>query len=81
MDGVDYAGICDLAREQALDTIMNLASDRVSQGNALNDAGFLSWLTKNDDHDNEVFGAYESYLNYLHHVVHDAQIPLHVHIP
>jgi hypothetical protein len=80
MDGVDYAGICDLARERVLERIMELASDRMQQGDALNDTGFLSWLPTNDDHDNEVFGAYESYLNFLHDAVKKVEIPLHVHI-
>lgn len=79
MDGVNYYGICDLAREEALLAIKNLIQDRMGQGEVLGDKNLLSGLDKVDDvFDNEVFGAYESYLNYLHYIVEQTPIPLHV---
>jgi hypothetical protein len=79
MDGVNYAGICDLARQMVLEDIKGAAQDRMIQGEMLNDKGFLSWGIKKDKaRDDEAFGALESYLNYLHYVVEQAHIPLHV---
>jgi hypothetical protein len=78
-DTVAYSGICDLARAMVLDKIKDVASDRMIQGEALNDEGYLSWGNVRDqEHDNEAFGALESYLNYLHYVVENTPIPLHI---
>lgn len=80
MDGVDYAHLCELARREVLETIKSMAQDRMVQGEVLSDEGMFSWLDGDDSDkfDNEVFAAYESYLNYIHYVVQNTPIPLHV---
>lgn len=76
MDGVDYEAICKLAREEAAHAVQRLAQDRMLQGEALEAEGLLS-LTS-EDRDNEIFAVYESYLNYIHYVIQNTPIPLHV---
>lgn len=78
MDGVDYAKICDLAREEALHAVKRLMQDRMIQGEALDAEGLLRPDLKSDDHDDEVFAAYESYLTYIHYIIEQTPIPLHV---
>lgn len=80
-DGVNYPEICDLARKMVLDKIIDMTQDRMIQGENLNDEGFLSWgNTKDEAHDNEAFAALESYLHYIHYVVENTPIPLHVEL-
>lgn len=76
MDEVDYEAICKLAREEAAHAVQRLAQDRMLQGEALEDKGLLSLIE--EDRDNEIFGAFESYLNYIHYIIQETPIPLHV---
>ncbi len=79
MVGVDYAHLCELARSEVLERIKSMTQDRMVQGEVLSDEGMLSWFDGgNDEFDNEVFAAYESYLNYIHYIVQNTPIPLHV---
>jgi hypothetical protein len=79
MDGVNYSRICELAKEEAMHAVARLAQDRMLQGEALDADGLLSWGNEKDEtRDNESFAAFESYLNYIHYVVQNTPIPLHV---
>lgn len=80
MDGVDYEAICKLAREEAAHAVRRLAQDRMLQGEALDGEGLLTRGDGKDEreYENEVFGAYESYLNYIHYIIEQTPVPLHV---
>lgn len=81
MDGVDYEAICKLAREEASAAVKRLVQDRMLQGEALDAEGLLTWGTgnfRNEEYENEVFGAFESYLHYIHYVIENTPVPLHV---
>lgn len=77
-EGVDYSHLRDLARREVLEKIKSMAQDRMVQGEVLDEEGMFSWLEDGEEFDNAVFTAYESYLNYIHYIVQNTPIPLHV---
>lgn len=71
---MDHEAICDLARLGVLEKVQDMISDRMSQGEHLEE-----FLKGDDDtHDNKVFATYETYLRKIYATVKHMPIRLSV---